>query len=79
MNQLALNIFFRNGYDKFDWRWNVMVPRRIGLPHRCKEEAHAFHWAGPYKPWWPGGWWMNSEVLLPYTPQNCSEEASQGQ
>merc|ERR1712241_720728 len=60
-NQLALNIFFRSGFDLFDWRWNVMVPRRVGIPALCLEQAHAVHWAGPLKHWSPQGWGMHGE------------------
>eukprot|EP00408_Alexandrium_pacificum_P065070 CAMPEP_0171160456 /NCGR_PEP_ID=MMETSP0790-20130122/3564_1 /TAXON_ID=2925 /ORGANISM="Alexandrium catenella, Strain OF101" /LENGTH=271 /DNA_ID=CAMNT_0011624985 /DNA_START=27 /DNA_END=840 /DNA_ORIENTATION=+ len=74
-NQLVLNVFFRNGFDLFDWRWNVMVPRRVGLPSRCLEEAHAVHWAGVLKPWTPWGWWMHWEVMSPHWPERCFQQA----
>lgn len=73
LNQLVLNIFFRSGFDLLDWRWNVMVPRRVGLPSLCLEQARALHWAGHLKHWIPDGWWMHREVAEPHYPRRCSE------
>mmetsp|Transcript_40920 Transcript_40920/g.127302 ORF Transcript_40920/g.127302 Transcript_40920/m.127302 type:complete len:106 (-) Transcript_40920:68-385(-) len=75
-NQLVLNIFFRNGFDLFDWRWNVMVPRRVGLPSKCLEEAKAIHWAGLLKPWSLEGWWMHREVAATHWPTRCQKPGS---
>lgn len=71
MNQAVLNVFFRTAFDELDWRWNVMVPRRVGAPQRCLDAANAIHWAGPIKPWHPGGWSMHRELLGPYVPTRC--------